>query len=370
MSRGRAALLATLALGTLCGGCAEIQYSSTTTHDQILHTGERLVRGQGVVARAWQDRTELRVQAAYRCDLVEWNQIRRTTVAEADGDLTSDYVLLGLSAVPLGVGVALLADSGNVYETDRNARLYNQAGPTGAIAGGVILAAAGALLAAVPVVDMVRASGTKEEESTVEERGRTLRADLGCSSAEPAGAIGVLGRIQAEAPSYQKLQFRLGVTDPTGKLTVDLADVLPADVLREAGQPRSMQVVVGGRVVGLVDLVPVLLAIADRDRVAEDELWRQAGADACRQQHSEESCAGVRAYLLNLPHGRYATEAEELVKLPPKKAVIAVEPGQGPPSPAIDEARKAVKRQCEQSCARSCKKKADCVSGCLAEVCP
>jgi hypothetical protein len=370
VSRGRTALLATFALGTLCGGCAEVQYGSTTTHDQVLHTGERLVRGQGIVARAWQDRTELRVQAAFRCDLVEWNQIRRTTVEEADSDLTSDYVLLGLSAVPLGVGVALLADSGNVYDADRNARLYNQAGPTGAIAGGVILAAAGAVLAAVPVVDMVRASGSKEEESMVEERGRTLRADLSCSSAEPAAAIGVLGVIPGEAPSHQKLQFRLGVTDPAGRLTVDLADVLPSETLHQAGQPRSMQVVVGGRVIGLVDLVPVLLAMADRDRVAEDELWRQAGADACRQQPSEESCAGVRAYLLNLPHGRYAAEAEELLKVPPKKAVIAVEPGQGPPRPAIDEARKAVKRQCEQSCTRSCKKKADCVTACIAEICP
>ena len=106
MTANRSLRTACCALSLLGASCAEVSYTPLSSHDEVLQTRERAVRGDDVEVRAWQTRTELRVQARWRCDLVEWNEIRRTTVEEPEVDYAGDVALLGLSTIPTGFGIA------------------------------------------------------------------------------------------------------------------------------------------------------------------------------------------------------------------------------------------------------------------------
>lgn len=366
-----------LAAATLLG-CGEIRYGTGDSHDHILQTTRRVVPGQSVRAKAWQRGSELTVQVSRSCDLVEVHEIERTTVLEPDEDLTEEWVILGVAVLPLSSGIILLADSGAVSDNDRNAREYNALGPEGAIAGGVVLATIGALLATVPIVQMIRNSVPDEELQVVQERGQTLAEAVPCADEVDAGGAVVLGRFSGPTHTHGVHQLRLGTTDDSGRAVIDLAAMVPAQVLALQIEPATMQIWVDERHVAQVDLRAVRIAVEERQRRLDEDAWRQAGARRCRQLATEEACAGIRAYLQRFPEGRYTEDAEHLLGLLPEAPVVTSpeDLGRTKLSPGdsgdrgISAARRAAREACTRACATSCPRDPVCRARCTEEACP
>lgn len=374
-SVGLCAALAACALG-----CGEVRYGAPDFQDRILSTTQRRVPGESVRAQAWQQGTELRVHALRHCDLVQWHEIERTTEWESDEDHEVEWIILGVSSVPLTTGIILLADSPAVYEEDRNARQYNPNGPEGAIAGGVILLAAGTILAVVPTVELIRTSGRQQEQSIVHERGRVLRPDVTCDADQPAQGALVAARISTLAGEREQERITLGTTNSQGKLVVDLAQAIPPAAIEGPIAPHSLELWVADRMVGLIDLLPVRRAHRQLAEQRDEAAWQQADAASCRERADEQACAAVRAYLERFPTGAHADEAKSLLGLvsPGPAAdsplVKQTDDGKGRPTgpagQAAERAREAAKRQCRETCRVSCRGDRACEALCRKEACP
>jgi hypothetical protein len=80
----------------------------------------------------------------------------KTPQREPQNDVVAAAIAsLLVPAAVAGLGVGILVDANHVYESDRNARLYNATGPTGARAVGATVTVLGALLTAATTVGVV-----------------------------------------------------------------------------------------------------------------------------------------------------------------------------------------------------------------------
>lgn len=366
---GASALLAVPALG-----CAEISYGSPEVHDTILRSEQAVAPGAKVRAEMAQAGTNLRLSATQTCDIVEMNEIRRTTKRSRENDvLAPELVLLGMGATAASFGVLMLVDSQNVHESDRNARQYNSVGPEGAIAGGVILTVVGGLVMAVPLVDALRTIGSETDESVVREKGAVLQQDTPCQGRTPASGRPVTGRLPDQMIS-------LGTTDDRGGLTVDLVSVVPPSVFRSADPPDTLEVWVDQTRVGPADLREVSAAQASEARAREEDAWRGLNLERCQRDQDAVACAAIEAFLRMFPNGVHAADAYKVLeaaagrKTSPQVAVSPEDAARAAAAVAAanaarEAAEKAAKDACQKKCAQSCKKDAACAKICVEEAC-
>jgi hypothetical protein len=310
LRRGTALVLAVGALA----GCADIRMTTVDTQERVLGRTQRVVPGAGVRVRARLDDTTLVLQTMRGCELVDWERVEILEVREPDEELVEEGVLLGLAAIPLGVGVGLLVDAPNVYDDDRNSPQYNSTGQTGAYVAGTVLTSIGGLIALGPIVQLFRIAGAGEETvSTTERRGEVKSANVPCQGAsEPIRTSVVLevGGHRLMTPG----------TDAEGHLEIDLAKVIPPEIAERA---VTVKVIVSGKVVGELDVQPIL-----------DEQRR-------RGLESEQATPFSRPSVA--PTG-------------PDAPVIASEPEELDEKTrgAIDKAREAKARACRGECERGC----------------
>ena len=399
-------LLATLMLAT---GCEEVSRTRVKTVDDVIERTPKTVFQNQFSGDAVIDEGRLTVRVEPACSLVEMETVETTTVYEkkalSDDERTWMGALGGASVVPVGGGIALLADSGNVYEDDPNQRLYNSNGQDSAIIGGVILLLVGAAMATPPIVNAFRYVGDEEETGKPFERqGQTLRSGVTCGGSAGQPAFALTARFGA---------FNVPIGQGTGpaKTVIDLKSKLPVSVLDAAPTPVSAAIYANESFLAEVRIAEVVEQLR-KDRGEQDDLtWRTGEPGACESQRNEQACAGVRRYLSAFPAGRHAKEAQALVARinaatapppgPPVKAgpAIAEDPGKSKldaarraaaeaaakaaeaaekkrredealrAKKAAEDAQKASKKACTEACVAACGKDATCRSTCSQEVC-
>lgn len=353
--------LLTLA-ASLLTGCAEISLQTVHTQERVLGRTERVVPGSGVRVRARLDGTRLVLQTTRGCERVAWERVEILEVHEADEDLTEEAVVLVLAAIPLGIGVGLLVDAPHVYDDERNSPTYNATGQTGAYAAGTVLTSIGGLMALGPIVELFRVAAAGEETIRTEERrGEVKSGNVAC----PGESDPMRTSVVLEAGSER---IATPGTDEQGHLELDLARAISPDVAERA---VTVRVIVSGKIVGELDIQPIVDKQRQLERDAEEETWLEANPERCRASSEAEACLGVRTYLLKFPDGAHAEEARQLLEAraaDDEKAVIATEPVDTKTQQAIDRARAARDRACAAECQRNCARDAACAASCE-EIC-
>jgi hypothetical protein len=368
-------LLSYFCVAIAASGCAQISYGSPEIHDSVLRTRQTIKPGSAVRGGLEQTGTTIQISATRTCEIVEERDIVRTTRQERENPvLAPELVLLAVGTVPAALGIGFLADAGKVYPSDRNARLYNTSGPEGATAAGLVLLGWGVVMMAVPVVDLMRTIGSKEEETNVTEQGLVLQRDVPCSgSMQPAAVRPVLGRVSSDA-------FTLGQTDGTGRFKADLVQVVPPRIFESSSPPTSMEVLIENTIIGKASLQGVEKTQTEDRRRRDEEAWRAVDVTACRYGKDERLCDPVRAYTVQFPNGEHIQEARRL--LDPSSRVTQVQIAASPEDLAkaeaarkaaaetLEAAKKAAADACRKKCEAACKKDAACKESCIEETCP
>jgi hypothetical protein len=359
-------------------GCAEISLHTVDTHETVLSSRQQVVAGSSVRVRSRIDGTTLFLETNQGCDLVQMEEVRRVELREADEDLTEEFTVLGLATLPLVTGIVMLVDAPNVYEADRNSAQYNPVGPEGAYIGGTVLTAVGGLMALIPIIELMRVAAAGEEtESTTTRQGATVSANVPCDTENRPIATSVtlvVGATHLSTPG----------TNHEGRLELDLARAIPHDVAKRA---VSVQVIVAGRVVGELDIEPILDAQEEMMREDEAKSWKQVDRTRCVSAPLEDTaaCESVQAFLNRFPEGLHSNEARDLLSARAKRSdkVIASDdegaalaaPEPAPFDAAAEEARKLQQQSCKNACVKSCQKTnkggkpGECVEACVKEVC-
>lgn len=365
-------------------GCATISRGeASSTDDKVLRIERSIQQSNDVEAEVEQSENMLHLRARWRCDVMEVRKIRRTTTYPKHNEaLAPEMVLLTLGAIPAGFGIGMIVDSKNVYEHDRNSRLYNAAGPTAAIGGGIALLAVGAALMAVPVVDGFRSIGSEEDEQEVSENGAPIQRDVPCNELKPAAYQTVL----LTAPGTS---FSVGSTDASGNLNVDLSNAIPAPESIGRALPDRMSLQIAGHPIGVVSLATPLAVRRARQNQGEDALWQSIDISACRTRQDPTACQQIKSYLMRFPDGAHARDAlrildpsqaggaqiaaspEDIAKqeAAQKAAAEALEKAKKAAQEALEAQQKAAQEACRKKCESSCKKDAACSKSCVEEVC-
>lgn len=382
MSRvGRLLLCSAMAATSI--GCADIRLKTVDTQTEVLSRRQDVIAGRSVKVRSRIDGTTLYLQTNQGCDLVEMEEVRTVEIREADEDLTEEFTVFGLATLPLTTGIVMLADAPNVYEDDRNTGQYNPVGPTGAYAGGTVLTAIGGIMALVPIIELMRVAAAGEErETTTTRQGSVVSSDVQCEASSRPVRTSVVLRVGARNLATRG-------TDQNGHLELDLAKAIPYDVAKKA---VMVQVIVAGKVVGELDIEPILDAQEEMRREQEAQAWQQVDKERCATAPPTDgvACAGVRTFLNRFPEGMYAEEARALLQARERQQdkVIASDPDGGdtqtPPEPsgvpnpdgefdaARQEAKKLEKKACRAACTKTCTGKGKgmaCINACVKEVC-
>ena len=217
--------LAPLVLLPLAGtfGCAHISMETVSSTEEVISSRKEIVPGEGVRVRARIDGTRLFLRTHRGCKVVEQQRVEVEEVREADESLAEEATVFTLGAIPLGIGIGLLADAPNVYENDRNSRTYNSVGPTGAYVAGGVLTAIGGLFVLPATIEMLRVAAAGDVVTHVEDReGAVLDANVACADGGSPIRTSVVLRVAGEHVATPG-------TDSQGQLTLDVADLVPPE---------------------------------------------------------------------------------------------------------------------------------------------
>ncbi len=376
MSRSGSLVLCAAMAATVMG-CADITMRTVDTQTEVLSRRQHVIAGRSVKVRSRIDGTTLFLQTNQGCDLVEMEDVRVTEIREADEDLTEEFTVLGLATLPLATGIIMLVDAPNVYGDERNSAQYNPVGPEGAYAGGTVLTAVGGIMALVPIIELLRVAAAGEvTTSTSSREGAVISSDVPCSAESRPVRTSVVLRVGARNLSTQG-------TDHNGYLELDLAKAIPHEVAKKA---VSVEVIVAGKVVGELDIGPILDAQIEAQRAEDEAVWQTVESATCRQPGAADSnaCASVRSYLNRFPDGAHAQEAAAILEQHDKKStnVIAEDPEAATDAPPPSEfegvkndLERTQRQTCRAACVKNCASKgpggkaAECVQGCVKEVC-
>jgi hypothetical protein len=391
-------LSALVPLALPLAGCAEIHRNQVGTADEVVETRTEVAASSDFDAEVKQSSGAIIVKVRPKCALVEKETVETTTTYEQELDEGDEIwmTFLGVGGtLPLGGGIALLADSPSVYDSDVNGRLYNPTGQDAAVGLGSVLTLMGTAMIIPPLVNAFRAAGDDHETSTHERQGRVLRPSVACDGRQGGQSFSVTGRTQFGST------VGLGsVSAPTFESTIDLASVLGPNFFQTVPPPVSLGIWVNQKFVGEVDVRALAEAAIARQSAADELAWRTAEPEGCAKLRTDTACAGVLRYVSALPNGKHAVEAQQLLsRLVPGQPVVAVDPNldrldrarqaaadaaaaaeekaalaaeaeaERVAQKAAEAQEKARKTACAEACARECKKDVDCKASCLREVC-
>jgi hypothetical protein len=225
--RTSTAAWAALLAAVLLGGCSPVSLKTETADDVVLERRTQVLDTDRAHSEIDSDGLVLRVRTTAACELAEVSRVKRTERLVADEDLGEEIAVLVLGSIPLTTGTVLLADSGNVYPDDRNARLYNPVGHDDTVIAGAVLVGAGALITALPVIQLIRIAAAGEtREQILIQHGEVIRDDVPCPRPPPpvrAPVEIVVGKTTVSTAG----------TDGRGELWIDLPKVIPPAALAE-----------------------------------------------------------------------------------------------------------------------------------------
>lgn len=333
----------------LLGGCATISLAPVSSTEEVVSSRQEVVPGQGVRVRAAIDGTRIALRTVRGCKRIEQQTVRVEEVLEADESIAEEVVSFTVGAIPLGIGVGLLADAPNVYSSDRNSRTYNSTGPTGAYVAGTVLTTIGGLFILPATVELLRIAAAGEVETRVTEReGRVLDANVECFGGGDPIRTSVVLRAGAQVVPTPG-------TGADGTLTLDVADAVSREV---AEQAVVVEVVVADQVVGELDVGPILEVHRRRARERDAEAWSQIDPQRCAEAPPEDatSCRALESYLVRFPDGAHAAEAKAI--LDERRDLTLARPPADP------------KESCQAACERDCDDGDEaCAARCREEVC-
>lgn len=419
-SRRRILSVAPLVLAiTTCAGCATIGYGAPVvvserrvgTRTETRPTGKNRVVSD-------QKGSLLTVSVKRECEVDEIERYEVTERRErTNQSATSDWVMAGVGVVSVGAGAVLVGDASSTYPNDTSSRTYNPTGPTKERVWGGVLLGVGALLTGAAGYDAISVQGGVDTKKELERPGGVAKRGVPCGD---DGVAEQMVELRAGAD-----RFPLGHTDVSGKLSIDLIDVLPAPKLLPAS--RSALLFVGDESSRQVDLRPVLVGREKRDwdrlntasctnpsftwgclalegfledypdsvhvdearkvleigrpkiRVLKDqEMWSTMPVTACTDPKAtsadavDQACETVRSYLTAFPDGVHAIEARKAIAAGEARA-RGLRDGAKKAGAAADAAK--LRRQCMSTCQSECNAKGGpdssaCFGNCVKTRCP
>lgn len=238
-----------IVLAVLSLGCQTISMHTVHTDERVTASRLRIVAGNDVRVRSRIDGTTLIIQTTRACDLVEMEEVEVTEHREALEEVYEEFAIAGIGAIPVGIGIGMIADAPNVYDNDRHSRLYNQAGPEGAYIGGTILTVAGGSLMLWALIEAGRVVSAEDQiTSSLTRQGQTIEHNVTCEgAATPVSAPVVL--------EVSGTSVRTDGTSSHGTLALDLASAIPPELANDA---VSVRVIVAGKLIGELDIEPIL----------------------------------------------------------------------------------------------------------------
>lgn len=346
-------------------GCGGVRMRVIEAQEEVIERHPILKPAEEPVTRFRLEGARLTALSRNRCLLAERVRVLRTERREGEVALPANLMLLAVAAGPLIAGTVVLADASNVYPDDRNSRLFNKHGQANVLVTGIVLSVFGGLLAMPPIIQMVRGATAQDtRRRVVIKTGPSIEQDVACEGAKepPAPHVGVL--VGSHEFGYQPTGGVRGRSD------VDLLKLLPDSVF----QPQAMRknptasIFLNGNKATEIALSKLA---KERLRRSDHAMWQQV-APACGNKPSEESCAGVRAYLKRYPSGEHRSRAQSLL------SAIVPRPTSPPSDPAaVKRARKAARDRCRQVCSSACfsgpkpkLQRKQCEQSCQAEACP
>jgi hypothetical protein len=304
----------TIALANAGIGCASIRSEVAGVQKHELGRDTRIEKTQYalVTPRVDGDHLSFRVQPACRV-LQVMHQDEVTTYRKLNESKGLDITMGVLGAVAVGAGAWMAIDASNVATTSTSARVYNPVGPDVALGTGAGLAAVGAGLLAIPVTDMIRSSGTRDEHRLFDEDGEELASGVECKN----GTV-VAGALRAPASKGQ-VTLGLGFNSAhvqaddvailsSGESDLVLSALLPEAALRSASRPEIVSIRVDSVVLSETQLAPAYKA-ADDARWARLENARKA----CASPSALNDCDQVDAESKQYPASIHAADARKLV---------------------------------------------------------
>jgi hypothetical protein len=283
---------------TTCTGCATIGYGApvVVSERRVGTRMESRSTGKNHVVSD-QKGSVLTISVTRECEVDEIERYEVTERRErTNQSATSDWVMAGAGVVSMGTGAVLVGDASSTYPNDTTSKTYNPTGPTKERVWGGVLLGVGALLTGTATYDALSVQGGADTKKEVERPGGVAKHGVPCGEGEVT-----------EQPVELRAgvdRFPLGHTDASGRLSIDLVDVLPAPRLLPASQVATL--FVGDESSRQVDLKP---ALAGRER----REWNRLNTASCTSPSFTWGCMAVEGFLEDYPDSVHADEARKVL---------------------------------------------------------
>lgn len=293
----------------LIGACATIK-TEKRTDETILSTREDVAPPSGRVPRATLTMVDSTLvadlQMERRCEYKKFQRVRSTEkiTRTAQGDIrTWEYVLGALAtaggAIALGVSPGLSDDPG----VDSNGEEVWSTRKKTMVGGGAALGVGVSAL----IAGLIDSYKSRDSIGRVSEDERVVeRREQSCGSEAGAGVpVDLLVRVHSGGQSKQE-RYSLGSTDGSGRLSADLATVIPKSVFATAEPPKSGTVATAAGDLGSIELGAIALLV-------EKAAWEELESDA--------SVEALSAFQRSYPWSQHASEVRQRISTIQQKEI-------------------------------------------------
>jgi hypothetical protein len=235
---------------------------------------------------------------------------------DTNENVGTDVVLALVGAGFVGAGLALYADTASTPASAPNERFFTQLPQDGAYVVSALSMSAGGIMMLVPLIDGFRALGGRETRRAFTENGPTTVATKACGNVVVPQGVVEVPSVGSDVPKLD-LSFD-GDRRPwmwsgvgggsTSNFALDLAAVVPDEVLRRSPRPISVRVGMNNVTLATFETGP-LFTVADDRAWASLALARQR----CLEPDSVDDCDELRRYGASYPSSRHAPAVRGLL---------------------------------------------------------